>query len=397
MKIGIVTWISYQNYGTILQAYAMQQALEGLGHEAKVLSDQEVLRVFRQDHPFPKELIEADRRSNQVASAGVRELLRHPGRLLRSVKIRLDREGYAEPFESSRKAISDFVERELALDADVTPENLAALNDRYDAFVCGSDQIWSLLPENFNPYYYLSFAAKSKLAYAPSLGTDRIPAEAATRVRELLADFRALAVRESRLAEELRELLGREVAWVADPTLLHDRSFWADFASIAAPTRRRYLLCYFLQSREWYFDRAEQLAKALGLKLVLLPSRWEHLIRGCVETKTVGLREFVAYFRDAACVLTDSYHGMIFSMLFEKNFQYLRRFSSEDPRSQNLRVESLLSRLELRDRIVGPEDPALPVMPAPDYKAVSEKLAAFRASSLHYLAGSLSAIQEEQL
>lgn len=392
MRIAIITWLSYPNYGTVLQAYALQQALEQLGHSTALLSDREVLQAFRKEHPYPKELVEADRRSNAASPTSLRELVLHPRRLLRSVKARLDPKGYGKPCESSQQAVLEFMNGELAVDYDVTPKDLSSLNDRYDVFVCGSDQIWSVLPVNYNPYYFLDFVKKPKLSYAPSLGTDRIPPETGAEISRLLKDFSAVSVRESRSAEQLSELLRREVAWVADPTLLHDRSFWTAFASGVAPIRGRYLLCYFLESRQWYFDRAEALAKALHLKMILLPSRWEHLIRGCVETKTVGPREFVAYFRDAACVLTDSYHGSIFSLLFEKDFQYLQRFRTDDPGSQNIRVTSLFDRLGLQDRIVTQDGGEMPPYNIPEYDQIRQKTAQFRISSRQYLETSLDSL-----
>lgn len=395
MKTATVTWITYQNYGTVLQAYALQQAVRRLGHENEILSDREVLAEHRRLHPYEKARpAEPDAAGQGGATRGL-GLLRQPRRLLRALKARLDREGYAAPYEESQKAIAAFIEQDMRVRRDLSPDSLAALNGEYDAFLCGSDQIWSLRPVNFNPYYFLNFAQKPKLAYAPSLGTERISDERAAELAGLLQDFSALSVRESRSAEQLSALLGREVSWVADPTLLHDRPFWEDFCRSVPKRGGKYLLCYFLEDRAWYFRYAEALAKRLGLRLLLLPSRWEHLRRGCVDTGVIGPREFVARFRDAAFVLTDSYHGSIFSLLFEKNFQYLLRFRSDDPNSQNLRIESLFGLLSLDGRIVTENGPQA-IRPEPmNYPELREKLADFRETSLHYLSDGLSAIQED--
>ena len=396
MKIGTVTWITYQNYGTVLQACALQQAVRLLGYENEILSDREVLAEHRRHHPYEKaKPVENDAAEVEAEARGL-GLLRQPRRLLRALKARLDREGYAAPYEESQKAIAAFIEQDMRVRRELSPDRLAALNGDYDAFLCGSDQIWSLRPVNFNPYYFLSFAQKPKLAYAPSLGTERISDERAAELAGLLQDFSALSVRESRSAEQLSALLGREVSWVADPTLLHDRPFWEDFCRSVPKRGGKYLLCYFLGDRAWYFRYAEALAKRLGLRLLLLPSRWEHLRRGCVDTGVIGPREFVARFRDAAWVLTDSYHGSIFSLLFERDFQYLLRFRPDDPNSQNLRIESLFSLLSLEDRIVSEDRAGAPRPEAMDHAALSEKLAAFREVSRRYLADSLSAVQEDQ-
>lgn len=395
MKIGTVTWITYQNYGTVLQAYALQQAVHRLGHENEILSDREVLAEHRRLHPYEKaKPAEPDAAGQGTAARGL-GLLRQPRGLLRALKARLDREGYAAPYEESQKAIAAFIEQDMRVRWELSPDSLAALNGDYDAFLCGSDQIWSLRPADFNPYYFLSFAKKPKLAYAPSLGTDRISDERAAELAGLLQDFSALSVRESRSAEQLSALLGREVTWAADPTLLHDRAFWEDFCRAVPKRGGKYLLCYFLEDRAWYFRYAEALAKKLRLRLLLLPSRWEHLRRGCVDTGVICPREFVARFRDAAFVLTDSYHGSIFSLLFEREFEYLLRFRSDDPNSQNLRIESLFGLLSLEGRIVTEDGPQA-IRPEPmNYPELREKLAGFRETSLHYLSDGLSAIQED--
>lgn len=393
MKIAVVTWTSYPNYGTVLQAYALQQAINQLGYENEILSDEEVLRVFRREHPYESAEKQADDAQQQSRIQRVFALLRRPGRLLRAVRRRIDPEGFAAPYERSQKAVSDFVAEALCLRLDVRPEDLDRLNGDYDVFLCGSDQIWSVRPVNFNPYYFLKFVKKPKFSYAPSLGTDQIPSEKGAEIALLLKDFTAVSVRESRSAEQLSELLQREVAWVSDPTLLHDRAFWEAFCQSVPKRGRRYLLCYFLEDREWYFHYAQTLAKEMRLTLRLLPNRWEHLIRDCVEKKTVGPREFVAYFRDAAYILTDSYHGSIFSLLFEKDFQYLQRFRADDPGSQNIRVTSLFNRLGLQDRIVKQDVGAKPSYKIPEYDKIKQKTVQFRASSKQYLETSFGSVK----
>ena len=353
MKTATVTWITYNNYGTLLQAYALQKAIEQLGHENVILSDKEILKEFRASRPKkPKaQQLEAVPESS---SARMKRLLADPGRLYRSILVRKDAERYGMPYEASQRACDDFRQQELSIREDVTGDSLAGLNGEYDAFLCGSDQVWSLFDENFCPYYFLDFTRKRKIAYAPSLGTDRITQEKAEKLKGLLQDFAALSVRESVSAKQLTEITGKQVQWVADPTLLHDREFWSEFASETPVRKKKYLLCYFLEHRAWYFDYARKLAGKLGLKLLLIPNKWDHLQHSCVVDAAVGPKEFVALFRDAAYVLTDSYHGSIFSLIFQKDFQYLQRFDKEDPQSQNIRVESLFEYLGIVGKQVFP-------------------------------------------
>lgn len=392
MKTATVTWISYNNYGTLLQAYALQKQVELLGHENVILNDSQILKDY-----FAAKRAGAS--PAKPAPAAVREtrlqrllrLLGDPGALTRRVLARTDPERYAFPYEGSQKACLDFKGEALKIRHDVFTDDLDRLNGDYDAFIAGSDQVWSVFDSIFNPYYYLDFARKRKIAYAPCMGTDKIPEATVEKIRNLLGDFSAVSVREQVSAKQLSQITGRDVAWVCDPTLLHDSHFWSEFASHVPAPKEKYLLCYFLESRPWYFDRAKALAKKLGLKLRLIPSRWEHLASACVIQDTVGPREFVSWFQNADYVLTDSYHGSIFSLIFEKDFQYLLRFAPDDPASQNIRIQSLFNRLDLNDRIVTENAPEAQLYM--DHSSIQEKLIQFRKDSREYLAQSLS--QEE--
>lgn len=389
MKTATVTWITYNNYGTLLQAYALQKQIELRGHENVILYDEEILRRFRADKPRTACSAQPAAPAGAVQGRMGRllDLAAHPGRLSRSILARRDPERYAFPYEGSQAACDAFKWKELHILKNVSSETLDSLNDRFDAFIAGSDQVWSVFDEIFNPYYYLDFAWKKKIAYAPCLGTDKIPAATVEALRELLGDFSAVSVRENVSARQLSEITGREVAWVCDPTLLHDRAFWEDFTADVPAPKGKYLLCYFLESKPWYFDRARALAKKLGLKIRLIPSRWEHLHSEYVITDAVGPKEFVSWFRHADYVLTDSYHGSIFSLIFEKDFQYLLRFALDDPRSQNIRIQSLFDRLELNDRIVT-EDSQWAALHM-DYCSITKRIQEFRLQSRQYLFDSL--------
>ncbi len=383
MKTATVTWITYNNYGTLLQAYALQKQLELLGHENVILSDEKILKEYR-----------AGKRTVSKAepvtaeTSRMQRLFADPGRILRSVTARSDPERYGFPYEGSQVACEDFRRECLNIRYDVTGETLSEMNGRFDTFLCGSDQIWSLRDSIFNPYYFLDFVRKPKVAYGPSLGMDEIPRDKEEQLKHLLADFTALSAREAATAEQLSCLTGREVAWVADPTLLHDRLFWEKFASGVKEHRKKYLLCYFLENKQWYFDYAGKMAKKLGLKLLLIPNKWDHLQHSFVAKDAVGPKEFVALFQNADYVLTDSYHGSIFSMIFEKDFLYLQRFPERNPESQNIRIRSLFSFLDIEERIVC-EDTASCALRAPDYQKIGRKLNNMRGTSQAYLQNAL--------
>lgn len=388
MITAIVTWTTYNNYGTLLQAYALQKCVEQLGHECELLSDELILKEYRANKPKPPQKPTPAQTSPESGSRW-RSLLSDPQRLGRVITAHLDKEAYALPYEGSQKSCEAFKKTELTIREGISGADLAQLNDDYDAFICGSDQVWSVFDSIFNPYYYLDFAKKRKIAYAPSMGTDKISDETAEKIKALLSDFAAVSVRESVSARKIAELTGREVEWVCDPTLLHDRAFWETFSDGAEKPRGKYLLCYFLENKPWYFDYAKRLADRLHLRIKLIPNKWDYLSNGNVVKTAVGPREFVSLFRNADYVLTDSYHGSIFSMIFGRDFLYLQRFSEHDPNSQNIRVDSLFGYLGIESRMVSSETIRFDGLNMEDYERINEKLSAFRDKSRTYLATSL--------
>ncbi len=393
MKTATVTWTTYNNYGTVLQAYALQQELLKLGHENVILSDGKIIA----------EQIARNKAAGWRAASTPRQqkgkcsVLRRAARVLinprkteRVLTARLDRSKYEQPYYASQEAIERFKRESLILDQDMSPDALDKVNERYDAFIAGSDQVWSVFERTFNPFYYLDFAGGRKISYAPSLGTDQIPESMRKTIQALLSDFHAVSAREMVSAQQLAEITGKDVAWVVDPTILRGRDNWTeDTRGVKKPTRRRYLLCYFLENNPWYFEQARRVAKQLHLRPVLIPSRWDHVNSEFVIRDAVGPLEFVTLFQNADFVMTDSYHGSIFSILFEKSFQYLERFGEQDPHSQSMRIHSLFDAIGISDLIV-PQGRDAVHDPEISWPEVRKKLEALRRESEAYLINSLS-------
>lgn len=390
MKTATVTWTTYNNYGTILQAYALQQELLKLGHENEILSDKEIIAEQESRNKKSRKKKETAGQLTQEAGSMFRravQVLSSPGRMKRALLARLDRESFVRPYYASQQAFERFKKQHLMIRS-FSIEMMDELESRYDALIAGSDQIWSVHEDTYNPFFFLDFSANKKVSYAPSLGSGTIPEALKPELQRLLSDYSAISVREELSAKQLSEIIGQDVVWAADPTLLLRREEWESFVrDTIVPVKGPYLLCYFLENQPWYFEQAKILARKLRLRPVLIPNRWDYLSNGYVIDGAVGPKEFVALFRDAECVLTDSYHGSIFSLLFEKKFQYLQRFREDDPGSQNIRIHSLFGYLSCTDRIL--EKPDRDKEIAPLDPEISRKISAMRRKSLDYLARSL--------
>lgn len=395
MRTATVTWITYNNYGTLLQAYALQKKIIQLGYRNVILSDQQILDALQRKQYLGLAT------KNSLTTQGINHpqnmwlrlmsLVSHPRRIERSLLRRTNRKLYHRPYEETQRLCELFKQTELKILDNISFESLTSLNEQFDIFIAGSDQIWSVFDHIFNPYYYLDFATKKKIAYAPSLGTERISKDTAKKVRELLSDYSAVSVREKKSAQQLAKLLSRNVEWVVDPVFLYDCNFWSKMTVYLPIMRKKYLLCYFLEDKEWYFTYARKLAKLMRLEIVLIPNEETHLASQYVMKNGIGPKEFISLIQNAEYVLTDSYHGSIFSLIFQKNFQYLLRFTSDHPISQNIRIQSLFDYLKLNDRIITEHSENIPAIEV-DYKMINIKITSFRDKSISYLETNLKSI-----
>lgn len=367
-RTAIITWINYYNFGTFLQAYALQKAIETLGYPNKVIDD---IRYIDLRKPSIKW---------QLIHLCVNIL--HPRRVFMNNLLQ------------SRR-FKKFAKQNINIDHDWT--STSELTKHYDTFVCGSDQIWSTYAKDFHDgFYYASFVEdKNKLlAYAPSLGAkanySRIFADT---VKPWLDKFEVLAIRETSGAEIVRNITGRDdIHTVLDPTLLLSRIQWLEFVKSNKgkykPIKESYMLAYFLTYNEKYLARAYQLAHSRGMKLVCLNT--------CKVSKKfadkivigTGPVEFLNLVADAEAVFTDSFHGTIFAMHFHKPFITFKRFSNSDSTNQNSRIENLFQIVGISDNFL--DENTLYSMPGnPDWKNIEQNLNSRRMESIQILKNGL--------
>ena len=363
MRTGLITFHFAHHYGAQLQAYATMRAIQGLGHDCEIID-------YRLPHTT---------RTNQLfkRGGGVRGMASDAHTAL-----------HYGAFQRRFQRFEAFVAEQMALSPERYTDfaQLQAAPPAYDVYVAGSDQIWNpyiFANQEFDPSFLLSFVKEGRrIAYAPSLGVPELPEDKAAQLREFLAPFSALSVREKRGQVLLRQAAGREARVVLDPTLLLTGEDWG---ALAAPPKRQgpYILCYFVSDPAEAAPYALALSQRTGWPIVQLAGA-RRKIEGASEIVfDAGPREFLGLFRHASAVVTNSFHGAAFSLQFRKNF-----FTSMSPRERGeptfSRIYSLLSRLGCADRIIG-LDTTAPVKAAMDYDRVYEKLHEARADSLAYL------------
>lgn len=356
MKIGILTFHCAHNYGAVLQCYALQEVLKGMGHTVEVID-------YRPDYlRIPYDVISLrriwSRNPLRLAKRIISETLSFPQRILR------------------HREFERFINRYLNL------SKSTGIPSDYDVYVIGSDQIWnSKITNGFDGVYFGYFpfpkGKRKYIAYAASMEAESLDRVAKDYLRKALNNFDAVSVRETHLAALLQPLTDKKISVVLDPTLLADASVWDSFLG-SKPLERKYVLVYQVRVDEATMRIANHIASQLGAKVVTISSystwkRSKHLY--WAESP----QAFVNWIKHASCVVTTSFHGTAFSIILNKSF-YSLALGSGDTRSA-----SLLKLVGLEDRMI--DKSALPSFQQIDYagRQVNDKLAKYRNASRTFL------------
>lgn len=249
-----------------------------------------------------------------------------------------------------------FFEKFLEDYCHLTPKTYVRSDDLYpappifDIYVTGSDQTWS--PKvGLRDSLFLGFAPDDKVraAYAPSIGVSSYSEEENKYVKEHLSKYQFVSCRERYGTDILKLLSPVPVETVLDPTLLVRGEEWREIA-VKPSHEGKYILCYFIGDRKYYRDYAEQLSKQLKLPLVFIPVSFLEFSQNENLKWETGPREFLGLIDNAEVVLTDSFHGTIFSINFKKTFYSFIKHSGKKA-MDNMRIVDILERMNLLDRL----------------------------------------------
>jgi len=340
MKIGIVTFFCVPNYGAMLQAYALWKYLEERGHQVEFID-----YAFGNARRIPLWKCFVSRQVHGYFNAIRKKLKAY-------VRFRIVH--FSDAFPKTRP-VTTFVE-------------LKDAGCDYDALVVGSDQMWNPLwcsGENL-PVVMLDFAAKGvkRIAYAVSFGTKEWKKEHnADEAGRLLCEFDAISVREESGMKLVQELSGRDdTEWVVDPTLLHSASFYEPLFNVECCKRHRYVFSYMLE--EWMNDenvesvmQAVMVAKEIDeihTDKVSVGGLWSPVCKLFDVQSKVPVGTWLSEIANSDFVVTNSFHGTVFSILFHRPFVTMP--VSGKMSGMNERIVSLLSMAGLRSRIVNIED-----------------------------------------
>lgn len=313
-KIGIVTLYGLFNFGNRLQNYATQKIFLNLGFEVNSL---------------------------------IREDFIESGSLINNLKTYLliiIRKGYYQQFKQNKRRKNNFKNFQKLINfTTIKKEDISKLRNKYDYFAVGSDQVWNPCYCEQLDWYFLDFCDnEQKISLAPSIGINVLPNEYNIIFKEKLNSFNYLSCRENEGSKIINELTGREVETVIDPTMMLTVEEWDEI--IKKPTfhkEQKYVLLYFLG------ELGDESIKLLD-ELNKLDYKIINILDINSEYYVCGPCEFVWLIKNASLMITDSFHGCVFSILYKTPFI---SFNRKGTLQMNSRLNTLLKKFNFEQRM----------------------------------------------
>lgn len=326
-KIGLLTFHRAVNYGAILQAFSLNRYLTKNGCKVTLL-----------DY-YPK---------NDEESYSIFRSWFHPKGLLYNLLVL----PYFKRLREKKNKFSAFLTNHFAMSERFeTANDMQVVGDTFDCLITGSDQVFNPISKENIKAYYLTFSDKPKrVAYAPSFGLSSFDAPLQSKLTPLLQKFSALSCRETKGAEFIAECTGKDCPVVIDPVYLTSAEEWAVIADTKIEDKS-YIFVYDLNGRERLLQMAYELKKKTGMPIICLTTK-KYCIGYDVDKLVVeaGPKDFLKLIAEARYVLTDSFHGLSFSIIFRKPF-----LSTIAVAKSSERITNILSIIDEIDRIVPAE------------------------------------------
>lgn len=353
MKIAIVTFQDAQNYGAVLQAFALKSIISTYAKCDVINYYNEYFHATEENRNFIRSIIS--------------------GLYKKKRKIRAN--GF-------NKFLNEYI---INFGEEIHDDGLERLNYEYDLFITGSDQVWNLQCSGHNTVYFLDFVKdhRKKSSYAASFGGDDIGHK--KEYERLLGDFANISVREESGQKLIKDILGKSVPVVLDPTFLPEKEFWIN--SFQLRFSKSYILIYEVLNGIEIENYARELARKTGLRIVCITSSNKPKV-GMNVIREAGPVEWLNLFSNSAYILTNSFHGVAFSLIFEKQF-YVELLSLST--KTNTRITELLHLLNLDDRVLSKKGFNLQEI---NYNVINSNLKKYKDASLDYL---MKIIQEGQV
>lgn len=353
-NVVIITKIG-KNYGALLQAFALKKAVEKMGPTVKIVN-YALPQTMNTYKILPKVTGFSTFQSFVKA-------LKNYSVTRRSVKLFLE---FREEFFDFTDVYQDYQELKNS-----PPEA--------DVYITGSDQVWN--PSiNFDPAYYLMFGKDSavRASYAASIGISSLPEKCKDEFKKRVLNITYRSVRED-AAKKILDELGISSCVTLDPTLLHDKSVYDEIV-VEPQITKPYILMYLLIMPENVIEYVDEIKRKYPDCMVInIPGSSTAKKIGDLQIAGIGPKEFLGLVKNAKAVLTSSFHGTVFSIVYEKNFMSIL------PNDTGVRIKDLLNKLNLSERIANSPQGLSRIETQIDYLCVNNKLDAMKKQSYDYL------------
>lgn len=364
MRIGILTQPLANNYGGILQNYALQYILRNMGHDVETLNS-DILKISR----FVRILL-------LVKRVVVKYILR------RSIRYVDAQQEIKVCYRENNREIIRFINNHICVrDVNFPLKRSFVLQNGYDAYLVGSDQVWRKEYTNFLSTYFLNFIEDNhtiRLSYAASFGVDKLDKTKynTRKIGRLLSRFNAVSVRESSAVDICLRQLNVKAEVVLDPTMLLSKSDYVNLLQLQYNSKR-YMAVYILDLTEEKQKIVSELSAKYNLDIIYA-GRYGTKISPSIEC-------WLETILNAQFVVTDSFHGTVFSVIFEKEFIAL-----VNPDRGLTRLDSLFNMFNIPStRLIATQEAINTDVEEINYEFVKAKIAEMRDKSLNFLNNTL--------
>ena len=329
MKVGILTFHNTSNYGAAFQAYATQESIISLGHSAEVI-----------------DYVNSKRKGKYDTTSRIKALF-SSGNYLKAIKFALG----SFLIEKRNNEFNNFYRSYLKVSSDSYNEDSVVNSSlNYDVILSGSDQVWSYKNNGGDINYALAFAGdKKRVSYASSFGVADYPQEMITKFEPHFSAIDVVSVRESSGADLFKVITGKKAKVVLDPVFLLSKDKWLKLAGVKEKTENSGVFCYF-NNRKYLATFLKEKGTFLdNEKIIQVSSDFE--LSNIVNPKykfspNISPIKFLKCLYNSTFVATSSFHGVVLSIIFEKDFVV---FLSGDT-GRDSRIKDLLERLGLESR-----------------------------------------------
>lgn len=363
MKIEIITRHSMANYGSILQSYATQKVIEKLGHDSEII-----------------DYVRKDEKGNNIAETMLkRNNAWNKNKIKRFIYKCMQTPVYSYSYKKF-KNYRDHILKQTQIEYDSKQMLINQLPEG-DIYCTGSDQVWGKIGcDDYDDVYFLEFVPEGKrcISYAASFGKDEISEDLEKNLRQYLKKYNSLTVRENNAVNIVKKH-GKDCRKTLDPTLLLNKDEWNQFIESDEKTKGEYILVYQLHNNDEFEKYVENFSKKEKLNLKRISISWLYAFKSGNLEFLPSPQKFLKLIRDAKYIVTDSFHGTVFSILFEKKFMDIL------PKGTGDRIFTILKELEIENRVLQEFSDYETIKKEIDYEKVTKKLREKREESIDIL------------